>query len=162
MSKHTEYGEVTTAFRTAIEDRATWFYLLLKAAEELGADPEKIAEKAITQFGQSKGKKLGEVKTPGEFVDALACGYAEKAFDMEKVEKNETKGVLRFHYCALVESWKKLGCSAEEISQLCRLARHGDYGVISNFPDLQLDFQKLIAEGDDVCELVITKKILNE
>lgn len=158
MPRNIDYGEVTTAFRTAIEDRATWFYLLLKAAEETGGDAEVIAEKAITKFGQSKGKKLGEVNTPGEFVDALGCGYAEKAFDMEKVEKTDEKGVMRFHYCALVESWKKLGCSDEEISKLCKLARYGDYGIVSNFPHLQLEFSKLIADGDDVCELIITKK----
>jgi len=158
MPENRNYGEVTKAFRTAIEDRATWFYLLLKAAEELGADAEKIAEKAITKFGRDKGKKLGEVKTPGEFVDALGCGYAEEAFAMEKVEKGDERGVLRFHYCALVEAWKKLGCSPEEISKLCRLARYGDYGIASNFPHLQLEFTKLIANGDDVCELVVTKK----
>lgn len=158
MARNTNYGEVTTAFRAAIEDRATWFYLLLKAAEKLGADPEKVAEQAITQFGKSKGEKFGAVETPGDFVDALGSGYAEHAFDMEKVEKTEERGVLHFHYCPLVEAWKKLGCSAEEISRLCRLARYGDYGVISNFPHLQLEFKKLLADGDDVCELIITKK----
>jgi hypothetical protein len=145
MPRNIDYGEVTTAFRTAIEDRATWFYFLLKAAEE-------------ETFGVNKGKMLGDIKTPKDFVDALACGYVEKAFDMEKVEANDEKGVLRFHYCALVESWKKLGCTTKEVSKLCKLARYGDYGIVSNFKNLQLDFAKLLADGDDFCELVVTRK----
>lgn len=150
--------ELTDAFRMAIEDRATWFYLLLKTAKEVGADPEKIAEKAITDFGKMKGLKMGEVKSPGEFVIKLSTGHACEAFAMERVENSEDRGELKFRYCALVESWKKLGCTSQEISELCKLARYGDYGVVSVFPDLQLEFPKLLSEGDEYCHLVVTKK----
>jgi hypothetical protein len=150
--------ELTEAFRAAIEDRATWFYLLLKASKKQGADIEKIAEEAITTFGKAKGKKFGEVNSPLDFIKKLSCGHARQAFAMEEYEGTEEKGVLRFKYCALVESWKKLGLTDKELSELCRLARYGDYGVISNFEDLKLEFGKLLSEGDEYCELIVTNK----
>ncbi|WP_066496369.1 L-2-amino-thiazoline-4-carboxylic acid hydrolase [Abyssisolibacter fermentans] len=154
--------EFTDAFRSAIEDRATWFYLLLNAAEELGGDPDKIAEIAITRFGKMKGKKmedsLGRVTDAGDFVKKLSEGPAFNAFEMERVRFDEKQGELKFRYCALVEAWKKLGCSAEEISRLCKLASYGDFGVVSCFPSLNLEFKQLLANGDECCHMVVTPK----
>jgi len=152
-------SEVTKAFRTAIEDRAVWFYLLLKAAKEEGADPEKIANKAITSFGKAKGKAFGTVNGADDFIEKLSGGYGCEAFEMEQIVKTPDKAVLHFHHCALVEAWKKLGLDKEEISELCRLARFGDFGVASNFPKLKLEFPKIIADGDDYCELLVTRNL---
>ena len=150
--------ELTDAFRAAIEDRATWFYLLLKAGKAQGADVDKIAEEAITAFGRMKGEKMGPANDPGDFVLKLSTGHANKAFEMERVQHDENKGILKFRYCALVESWKKLGAGPEEISWLCKLARCGDHGVVSVTPGLKLEFPNLLSEGDDYCELVVTKE----
>lgn len=154
---HNLSKEEINAYRTAVEDRAQWFYLLLKAAEEVGADPESIAKSAITRYGVQKGKALGEINDAAEFVEALAKGYGCGAFQMKVVEKSPEKSVLHFSYCPLWESWKKMDLPPAEISRLCRLARHGDLGMISNFPELSLEFCKLLAEGEECCELVITR-----
>ncbi len=150
--------EEISAYRTAVKDRAVWFYLLLKAAEEEGADPETVAKKAINHFGVEKGKTLGEIKDAAEFVEALAKGYGCGAFEMKVQKATPEKSILHFFHCPLVEAWKNLDLSPEEISRLCRLARHGDLGIISCFPQLTLEFHKLLAEGQDCCELVITRK----
>lgn len=151
-------SEVTKAYRAGIADRATWFYLLLKAAEEAGADSDRIAEAAIWQFGVEKGKTLGKVKTAADFVSALQRGYGCGAFAMEEVECTDDKAVLRFHHCELVEAWRRRDLLPEEIARLCRLARFGDLGMVSNFPGLALEFPKIIAEGDDCCQLDVTVK----
>ncbi|MBS4023311.1 MAG: L-2-amino-thiazoline-4-carboxylic acid hydrolase [Dethiobacter sp.] len=148
-------SEVTKAYRAAIGDRATWFYLLLKNAEEMGIDGEKLAEKAITQFGVEKGRRLGKIENASDFVDALFSGYGCGAFAMEKVAQSPQESVLRFHHCALVDAWQKRGLGAEEISRLCRLARFGDLGMVSNFSNLTLAFPKVLADGDDYCELKV-------
>jgi len=155
-----EIDEVTKAFRTAIQDRAVWFYLLLKAAKEEGANPEKVADRAITAFGKAKGATFGNIDGADQFIDKLSEGYGRAAFDMEIVEHTPEKSSLHFHHCALVEAWKKIGCTQEEISELCRLASFGDLGVVSNFPNLKLEFPKLIANGDGYCELLVTKNIV--
>lgn len=124
-----EIDETTKAFRAGIQDRAVWFYLLLKASGEQGADPVKVAEKAITQFGKAKGAAFGKVEGADEFIDKLSQGYACGAFEMEKVEHTPQKSVLHFHHCPLVEAWKQLGCSKEEISELSRFLNRGTVGT---------------------------------
>lgn len=149
--------ELTEAVRACIKDRATWFYLLLQAAKEQGADADAIAKKAIFKFGQKKGAKLGDVKTPRAFFDGIATRNASLAFAMEEVKVGEDQGVYRFHKCALCEVWRELGCTPQEIDKLCKLAMEGDFGVVSQFP-LDLKFNCTIGDGSDFCEMVITKK----
>jgi len=155
--KYTE-KELTDSIRAAIEDRATWFYLLLKAAEEEGVDEDKIAKNAITKFGKFKGKNFDDVKTPGDFVTRLSEGNNTLAFDIQKVVANENRGELIFRYCPFVELWKKLGCSKEEIENLCKMANYGDYGILSCIDGLKLEFPKMISKGDEYCQVVVTKK----
>ncbi len=149
--------ELTSAVRDCIKDRATWFYLLLQAAKEQGADQAKIAESAIFKFGQGKGAKIGTVTNPRQFFDGIATKNASLAFAMEEIQVAEDQGVYRFHHCALCDAWRELGCNQEEINQLCKLAMQGDYGVVSAFP-LKLEFNCTIADGSDYCEMVITKE----
>ena len=150
--------ELTEAFRMAIEDRARWFYLLLKYAREEGADIESIARKAITEFGHLKGIAIGEMPDAASFAKALMTGHACQAFEMEAEMLDPRESVLKFRHCALVEAWKKLGCNEQELADLCKLARYGDYGMVEKSPALELDFKQLISEGQDCCELVIRQK----
>jgi len=148
----------TESIRLAIEDRATWFYLLLKAAEEEGIDEDKIAKNAITKYGKLKGENFNDVKTPGDFVTKLSGGNNTLAFDMEKVIANDNRGELIFRYCPLLESWKKLGCSDQELEDLCKMANYGDYGILSCTEGLKMDFPKMMSKGDEYCHVVLTKK----
>jgi hypothetical protein len=147
--------ELTEAFRSAIEDRAKWFYLLAKHTPE-GFD--EIAAKAITEFGIDKGHALGECKSAKDFANGILTGHPREAFAMEPIKIDEEQSVIKFHYCPLVEAWKKAGCSAEEVAHLCDLACNGDFGMASVFPELKLEFKQLLAKGEDCCEMVITKK----
>lgn len=151
-------SELTEAVRAAIQDRATWFYLLLKAGEKQGVDTEKMAYDAITEFGKMKGRRMADAKNAGELVDKISEGPGFHVFAMERVKSEEAVGELKFRHCALVEAWKKLGCSAEEIKNLCKLASYGDFGIVSCFPDLKLEFPELLSHGDGCCHMVITKK----
>lgn len=150
-------NEMTEAVRAAIVDRATWFYLLLKASEKQGANSGDIAKEAITEFGKMKGKKFGDIKTPGEFINKISEGQGCYAFAMGDKVIGEDKGEIKFRYCALVEAWKNLGCSPEEIKELCKLASYGDFGIVSCFPELNLEFKELLSHGESCCHMVITK-----
>lgn len=150
--------DLTEAIRAAIQDRATWFYLLLEGMKEMGYDADAVAKKAIFKFGQMKGQKIGTATTPKEFFDGIATRNAAFAFAMEPRDCTEEVGTYRFHHCALVEAWKNLGCSPDEIKHLCDLASCGDHGVVSCFPELELKFNALLAAGEDYCELQIDKK----
>ncbi len=147
--------ELTDAFRSAIEDRAKWFYLLSKYTKE-GFD--EVAEQAITEFGIAKGKALGDCKTAKDFANGILSGHPNKAFDMEPVKLDDDKCVIKFHHCPLVEAWKKLGCSKEEVEHLCDLACYGDYGMVSIFENLSLEWKQLLSKGAKCCEMCISRK----
>ena len=147
--------ELTDAFRAAIEDRAKWFCLLGKNTPE-GFD--EIAYKAITEFGVEKGKALGECRDATDFAKGILTGHAREAFAMEAVKLEEGESIIKFHKCPLVDSWRKMGCTDEEVAHLCDLASYGDFGMVSVFPHLDLKFNQLIARKQECCEMVITKK----
>jgi len=151
-------AELTEAVRLAIQDRATWFYLLIKEFQAAGYETDAPVRKAIFKFGQLKGRKIGRAGTPREFFDGIATPVAAQAFAMEDKGAGAEQGVYRFHHCALVEAWRKLGATPEEVAHLCELAACGDHGVVSCFPDLELKFNELIAKGDAYCELEVTRK----
>lgn len=148
--------ELTDAIRSAIKDRALWFYLLLEEAKAQGADPDEVAKKAIFKYGAIKGARMGDRQTPREFFDGIVTKNSSLAFAMEEVSVAEDQGVYRFHACALCEAWRELGCTAEEISRLCKLAMQGDFGMVSSYP-LELSFNSTIGEGAKYCEMVVTK-----
>jgi len=124
--------ELTAAFRRAIEDRAKWFYLLSKYTEE-GFD--EIAKQAITEFGVMKGKALGNCETALDFAKGILSGHPREAFAMEPVKLDD-----------------------DEIAHLCDLACYGDFGMVSVFPQLNLEFKQLLSRNEECCEMVITKK----
>lgn len=151
-------SRVRDEVRAAIEDRATWFYLILKELSKDGKIEETPEiNKAIFKFGQMKGELMPPAENAGDWARGLISPVGQKVFEQKIVEDGEDRAVIEFSYCPLVESWKKLGATEEEVATLCRMARCGDHGRISSFP-LELTFEKLLAEGDQVCRLVIGRK----
>jgi hypothetical protein len=78
-------------------------------------------------------------------------------FEQDLVEASNDRAVLEFSHWPLVEAWKKLGATPKEVSNLCKMARCGDFGRVAPFP-LNLEFESLIADGDAKCRLVVTKQ----
>lgn len=159
MSNAVELSGEAKGLRNGIKDRAIWFHLLLEAAERQGVDLEKLTDEAIFRFGQEVYVERAKgIKTPGDFAAAMTWPAAnQQVFQSEVISKGEDKAIAHFHVCPLVDAWKEYGLSPERISELCRLARKGDFGRISDIPGLELEFTQLIADGDPVCELTITR-----
>lgn len=157
-SKEVSYRELRDAVRDAIEDRAVWFYLLLKELQD-GQEIKEVdfAKNAIFQFGKLKGQMMEPAEGPDLWAKKLITKTGQMVFEQELKEANKDKAVLEFSYCPLVTGWKKVGASPKEISLLCKMARCGDFGRIAPFP-LNLEFEKLIADGDDLCRLIVTKQ----
>ncbi len=155
-----ELSDEAKGLRNGIRDRAIWFHLLLEAAERQGADVEKMTDEAIFRFGQEVYEERAKtIKTPGDFATAMTWPVPnQQVFQSEVVSVEEDRAIAHFHSCPLVDAWRDYGLSSERVSRLCQLARKGDFGRISDIPGLKLEFPKLIADGDDVCELLITKE----
>ncbi len=148
----------TNDMRSALEHRATWFYLLLDEAEKAGADWEAIARRAITRcgvmHGQGKFTKTDDLKTFGkEFANDL---YS-KIFEMDVKENTAKTFQVVFHYCPHVAAWQKLTKDEKRIEKLCDIAMDGDRGILSAFPKFTFELGDTIAKGGKGCTITITK-----
>lgn len=145
--------------RSAIEHRATWFYLLLDEARKKGLAWDDFARKAVFRtgclHGESKFTKTADLR---EFGKEFCNDLERKIFEQNIVEATEERFVVEFNYCPLVMAWMKLTDNEKDIAHLCDIAMEGDRGIISKFPDYQMDLQETIASGGDVCRLVITRR----
>ena len=143
------------AVRGQLEQRAQWLYLLSDEAKKRGLDPDDFASEAITRCGSYMGNNLvkkGNTKSLKGLKKTLFTKGAQWIFEMDVVKSTDTELSLDFHYCPLVEGWKKMGCTDEEIAELCDIAMCGDHAIGKEY-DAVLDLPKCIAKGDDICAL---------
>ena len=115
--------------RAAIKDLATWFALLYRSFKE--AFPEKEVErlgrKAIFEFGWMKARNDPKDFGPAAWVEKHVAKGSSLVFDSD-VEINDKGAVQRMKFCALVEAWKDMGCTPQEIDLFCDIAMEGDRG----------------------------------
>ncbi|MBU3804163.1 MAG: L-2-amino-thiazoline-4-carboxylic acid hydrolase [Candidatus Cellulosilyticum pullistercoris] len=153
-----QVSEEAKGLIAGISDRAIWFHLLIEAAEKQNVDIEKLTDEAIFTYGVNlyQDKVANNAR---EFVELMTEeGPGREAFKQEVVKADENESIAYFHSCPLVAAWKKYGLSDERIHYLCDLASKGDFGRVSNFPNINIEFPKKIGYGDDYCELVATIK----
>jgi len=72
-------------------------------------------------------------------------------------KKTEHQDEQKFTYCPLVEAWKKVGCTKDEIDLLCGIAMEGDNGMAAG-AGIDLELPKRLAAGDDCCHFILKKK----
>lgn len=143
--------------RDAIEHRATWFYYLIEEAQKRGLDYD-FARDAIYSCGCFHGdNKYTKTDDFEKFAPEFANDNVRGIFDMDVDVKPEEMNI-EFHYCPLVNAWKKLTDDPEKIAMLCDIAMDGDRGIASTFPDFEFNLGKTIAKGDPVCEVCFKKK----
>ena len=158
MNKPSLAGDKKTDdLRAAIEHRAAWFYLMIEAAGKKGLDAS-FAREAVFNcgcfHGENKYPRTSDIKT---FAGAFANENVVRVFEMEVRATDEALD-LEFHYCPLVEAWRKLGASDAELPGLCDIAMEGDRGIISKYDDFEFRLGRTIAQGNKVCEVSIRKK----
>ncbi len=59
--------------------------------------------------------------------------------------------------CPLVEAWREIGCSTEEISLSCDIAMEADHGR-ADFHDLDCELTRRIGRGDEDCCLILRNR----
>ena len=143
------------AVRGQLEQRAQWLYLLTDEAHKRGMPIDEFASAAITRCGEFQGAglvKKGKTTSLKGLKRTLFTNPAQWIFEMDDLESTADKLSLDFHYCPLVAGWKKMGCSDEQIAQLCDIAMCGDHAIGKQY-GATLDLPKCIAKGDDICAL---------
>ena len=141
--------------RAAIKDRATWFALLYRQFNE--ALPEdkvqELARKAIFEFGLMKAQKDPKDFSPQAWVQKHVDKGSFEVFDSD-IEIQDDHAVQQMKFCPLVEAWKEMGCSKEEIELFCDIAMEGDRGRAAGH-GVEMELNQTIAWGSNCCRLVI-------
>lgn len=144
-----------TDFRSAIEHRATWMYLLIEEAKKNGLDPE-FARKAIFECGCFHKSNKPQTDDLKEYCDSVFTDIGRKAFE-QVVEITDDEYRVDFHYCPLVSAWQKQTDNPEAIELLCDMAMDGDRGLFSN-PNFEFHLDQTIAQGCEKCIVRVKKK----
>jgi hypothetical protein len=150
--------EMIQKVRAAIKDRATWFALLYRSFNEAlpEKDVERLARKAVYEFGRLKAKKDPADFSPRVWVERHVAKGSALVFDSD-VEIHEEGSVQRMKYCPLVEAWKEMGCTPEEIELFCDIAMEGDRGR-ADAHGVRMELEERIGRGDPFCNLRIFER----
>jgi hypothetical protein len=142
--------------RAQLEHRATWMGLIYDEAEKAGCDAEGIIRKAIKRCGNMHGEGFkAACQNPQnceEFKKVFLNEIGIKTFEMDNIKATHDDLNIEFHYCGLVNAWKKLGFDDERCAKLCDMAMDGDRGIAEAM-GLKLDLTDTIAKGCPTCKL---------
>lgn len=142
--------------RNCIEHRAVWMALLFEEMEKNGCDAEKITRAAIKKCGNIHGTgykgNCADPENVQDFTRAFLSENSKKIFNMDVCGVDSDNLKLEFHFCALVNAWRKLGLDDKKISLLCDIAMEGDRGIAESM-GLTLDLTDTIAKGCATCKL---------
>ena len=145
--------------RAQIEHRATWMGLIYDEMVKAGIDAEPIIRRAIKRCGAIHGenikKRCADPKNFADFQKAFLSDLVIKTFDAT-TESSADKLSIDFHYCALLEAWKKLGFDSKTCALLCDMAMDGDRSI-AEFMGINFELEQTIAGGCPDCKLRFSK-----
>ena len=150
--------DVVEKVRQAVKDRGMYLALLYRSfSKALPPDTvEKLAREAIYEFGKIRGERDGGKISPEGWVEKhVSKGFS--AVFKSNIVKEEECCQQQMTYCPLLEAWKELGCTKEEIDLLCDIAMEVDRGR-ADFHGIPLEIRERMGKGDPSCRLVLKKK----
>lgn len=151
-------NQVVEKVREAIKDRALYLALLYRSfSKALPPDQvEKLAREAIYEYGRLKGQKDAGQISPEQWVDHHISKGSGAVFK-SRIVKEQDHCEQQMTYCPLLEAWKELGCSQEEIDLLCDIAMEVDRGR-ADYHSISLEIPERMGRGDPSCRLVLRRR----
>jgi hypothetical protein len=155
-------GKSIAKIRGMYEHRAEWLYLLLDEARKKGLSWKSFAYDAIFRCGSYHGELLAAPEAAGRsslvrLRKRSFSGLGKRVFEMRILKSTEDELDVEFHYCPLVNAWRKQGASDEEIGELCDIAMRGDAGIAEAF-GARLELGEVIAKGGAACRLRFVRR----
>jgi len=156
--------ELAAVNRKQIEHRATWMALIYDEMVKAGIDGEAVIRRAIKRCGRIHGEELkgrcGDPSNIEDFKKAFLSDVGMKTFEMRVVDGDASGKAasfnIDFHFCALVNAWKKLGFDDKTCALLCDMAMDGDRSI-AEVMGLQFELGRTIAQGCPDCQLRFRK-----
>lgn len=145
--------------KSLIGARGQFIYFMWKVLKEKGLDADTLVQEACHRWGVINGKKMGEVKTPTDFMKKLSQKAGTLAWEQEYTILNDQQASKEFYYCPHVAAFEQAGASKEEVAKLCKeMMCYGDYGTASPHPVKLEWIEPTIGEGGKRCVMSITPK----
>jgi hypothetical protein len=154
MSAEELQRAIDAGYRTA----GTVFRCFVDVLEQRYGKDEahRIADEAVRLKAQASGEVATERFGRGSFQNLM---QAQKAGfpNIQILEHTKTRYVIRDTRCPIVEGWRQSGLSVERIKELGDIYCWGDLYFAQAFhPDIQLEFEGRIAEGQPHCQWAFT------
>jgi hypothetical protein len=151
--------EMIGKIRRAIHARGEYLYFIHRElVKEIGKDrAERVLRQALRSYGQNLGKKMGRMERPDQFLEKIRMGNPQEVFERSFPEQGDHESLMQMNHCALVESWRNLGCSPEEVHLLCSLAMEGDFGIFDGQP-IKMYLESSIGDEKNCCLLRISRR----
>ena len=152
-----EKEKMMKGIKDRVKERAIWFALMYKSFSKLlpPDEVERCAREAIRQFGYIKAKKNKGNISPEEWFEKHVAKGSGKIFRSEFFKKRD-HFEQRMTFCPLIEAWKEIGCSAEEIDLFCDIAMEADRAR-AEYHGIQCEIPKRMGKGDYFCQLNLKK-----
>ncbi len=151
--------ETVSVNRDQIEHRAMWMGFIYDEMKKEGVDAEGIIRRAIRRTGKIHGEEFKAQCENPEDCDQFRKVFlgtenslAPQTFCMHPIVSDYDNLTVEFHYCPLVDAWKKIGFDDETCALLCDMAMEGDRGT-AEVMGLNLDLTDTIAKGCESCKL---------
>ncbi|HTU00804.1 MAG TPA: hypothetical protein VMG58_03270 [Candidatus Sulfotelmatobacter sp.] len=151
--------EFRKTVRALLAARGQFVYFMWKTLKAKGLDADALVQEACTQWGIFNGKKMGQVRTPADFLRKLSSKSGTLAWEQEYTMLGEDRASKEFYACPHVAAFIDAGATPEEVAQLCKeMMCYGDYGTAAPHP-VKLEWaEPTIGEGGKRCVMLLTPK----
>jgi hypothetical protein len=164
MSQHGQRDRVVSEetvekMRGCMQDRGLYLALLMRSFSKVFPKDqvEKAAREAIYEYGQFKGSKdkLQPI-TAEDWVDGHVSRGMGDVFESTIIKEG---GCCKQQMtkCALLDAWKDLGCTPEEIDLYCDVAMELDRSR-ADYHGLEWEIPLRMGKGDSDCCVVLKNK----
>ncbi|MGN0770212.1 MAG: hypothetical protein ACI4N0_05800 [Christensenellales bacterium] len=153
--------DLINALESAIRDRGFFLYFTWKAIQKLHPeiDADEVIMEATHNYGLFKSKSVGNVTNACEGMLNQSSKNGMLVFNQEFVALRDDYAEKHIHNCPLVNAFRQVGATPEEVSKMCKkLLYPGDYGILEPFKDkMEVTFPKTLSD-DDVCIMCVKNK----
>jgi hypothetical protein len=152
--------EMIKRIRRAVEDRGVWLALLYKEfIKHYPQDQvETICRKAIFHYGEMKAKADVDPFEAKDWVIRHKEKGSAEIFD-STIDYNYEYATQYMHVCPLLDGWKKMDLSQEELELFCDITMEGDRGRAASHDGIRMVLGDTLAfRGCNFCDL----KIVND
>lgn len=151
--------------RAAHVKRAEFYYRMFCELRDEFGEPKaiEVMGRACRKIGQRQGRETYAPKMSEQTAQAFCeqfCGKGSVGVKLFEIARGPEEGAVAHAFlgrCALVDGWRRLGVSDNDIAAMCKAAREVDFGKLDEV-GLQGEFTELLSEGGEKCNFRIEPK----